>query len=391
MHSAGLVFAGGGVKGAYQIGVWQALTELGIKISGVAGTSIGSINGALFVQNDIETAFNLWTGITMDKIVNIPCVRTDNLFDIKNIFALIGEVYKNSGIDNAPLERLLNEIIDENKIRNSCIDYGLVTYSLTDRKEIELFKEDIPKGKLVKYMMASACLPGFKTQTIDDKVFIDGGVNNNMPVNMLINRGIRDIIAVDVGGVGISKSADISGINIFTIKCADNIIGTMDFNTENIKRSIKTGYYDCYKTFGRLLGEKYYFNSSDYLIAKARYSYDMLMGMEYAALAFKIDNLAVYKVRSLMSGIVRAYHKADKRYKKMRESLQKENIFDVLGKKKIKLDDGLIIAWIVDLMASKNSDFINNKFVAGILGNNFYAASTLRYLLETGGGFCGCM
>ena len=46
----GLVLAGGGVRGAYQIGVWKALKELKIKVSAVSGVSIGAVNGALFVQ-----------------------------------------------------------------------------------------------------------------------------------------------------------------------------------------------------------------------------------------------------------------------------------------------------------------------------------------------------
>ena len=49
----GLVLAGGGTKGAYQVGVWKALCELGINIKAIVGASIGALNGALFLQNDI--------------------------------------------------------------------------------------------------------------------------------------------------------------------------------------------------------------------------------------------------------------------------------------------------------------------------------------------------
>ena len=50
----GLVLAGGGTKGAYQVGVWKALKELKINIKGIAGASIGSLNGALFLQDDFD-------------------------------------------------------------------------------------------------------------------------------------------------------------------------------------------------------------------------------------------------------------------------------------------------------------------------------------------------
>ena len=46
----GLVFDGGGARGAYQIGAWRALSEAGVKISAVAGTSVGALNGALVCE-----------------------------------------------------------------------------------------------------------------------------------------------------------------------------------------------------------------------------------------------------------------------------------------------------------------------------------------------------
>ena len=48
----GLVLAGGGTKGAYEVGAWKALKELDVEITAIVGTSIGAINGALFLQDD---------------------------------------------------------------------------------------------------------------------------------------------------------------------------------------------------------------------------------------------------------------------------------------------------------------------------------------------------
>ena len=53
----GLVLAGGGTKEAYQVGVWKALQELNINVTAIVGTSIGALNGALFLQDDID----VWT------------------------------------------------------------------------------------------------------------------------------------------------------------------------------------------------------------------------------------------------------------------------------------------------------------------------------------------
>ena len=64
----GIVFSGGGGKGAYQIGVWKYLHELGIdqKIHGVSGASGGALNSLLFLQGDYQKAEELWADIRQD-------------------------------------------------------------------------------------------------------------------------------------------------------------------------------------------------------------------------------------------------------------------------------------------------------------------------------------
>ena len=68
-----LVLAGGGGKGAYELGVWKALKELSIDkyIDVFSGTSIGAFNAALFAQDDLEKAVELWDKVTMDSLVPI--------------------------------------------------------------------------------------------------------------------------------------------------------------------------------------------------------------------------------------------------------------------------------------------------------------------------------
>jgi len=61
-----LVLAGGGARGAYELGAWKALSELHIDFQIVTGTSIGAVNGALLVQGDLQLAEKLWHQITID-------------------------------------------------------------------------------------------------------------------------------------------------------------------------------------------------------------------------------------------------------------------------------------------------------------------------------------
>ena len=71
MKGIGLVFAGGGGKGAYEIGVWKYLHEIGLDqyIRVVSGTSVGALNAALVVGSSYEVAEKLWMNIREDKIL----------------------------------------------------------------------------------------------------------------------------------------------------------------------------------------------------------------------------------------------------------------------------------------------------------------------------------
>ena len=68
----------------------------------------------------------------------------ENLFKVKNLMKIAKEIYSNNGLDMSPLENLLNEIVDEDKIRNSEIDFGIATFSLSEKSENYYFIKDIP-------------------------------------------------------------------------------------------------------------------------------------------------------------------------------------------------------------------------------------------------------
>ena len=60
-RSYGVVLEGGGAKGAYQVGAWKALRETGIKIRGVVGSSVGSLNGVMMVMDDFTGTWDIWS------------------------------------------------------------------------------------------------------------------------------------------------------------------------------------------------------------------------------------------------------------------------------------------------------------------------------------------
>jgi len=261
----GLVLEGGGARGSYHVGAYKALLDLGISIAGVTGTSIGALNGAAIVQNNLEGLEKLWETIGVDTLFGIDIeeinkLKGNNLFklNIAYIYNLSKEILKNEGLDTTKMREIIGSFIDENKIRKSKIDFGLVTISLTDNENLELFKEDIPEGKLVDYLLASANLPVFKMEKLDGKHFLDGGFYDNLPIEMLARKGYKDLIAVRVHAKGRIKKINAEGLNITYIEPVESLGEALDFDTENACKNIRLGYYDTMKVFKSLKGHKYY-------------------------------------------------------------------------------------------------------------------------------------
>ena len=67
-----LVLAGGGARGSYQVGVWRALMELDWHPQIITGTSVGSLNGAMFVLDQYETARDMWLAIRSKDVMELP-------------------------------------------------------------------------------------------------------------------------------------------------------------------------------------------------------------------------------------------------------------------------------------------------------------------------------
>ncbi len=138
------------------------------------------------------------------------------------------------------------------------MDFGLVTVSLSDLKPLELFKEDIPEGKLVSYLMASANLPVFKNEPIDGKVFLDGGFYDNCPINMLIRKGYQEIIAIRTLALGVSRKVEDDRVKVMNIVPSDELGNILNFDHEVILTNLKMGYFDAKRAIHHLKGRKYY-------------------------------------------------------------------------------------------------------------------------------------
>ncbi|MEA4961410.1 patatin-like phospholipase family protein [Lutispora sp.] len=260
MRGYGLVLGGGGAKGSYEIGVWKALRELEIPLIGVAGTSVGALNGAMVVQGDYDKAFDLWTTISVETVIsmNKAISELDRGKKAEEIKKLIVAAVNSGGLDVTPLKKLLASTIDEDKIRESGMDFGVVTFSLTDLKPVSIFIEEIPEGRLVDYLLASASFPAFKPMEIDGKKYIDGALYDNIPVSLMLQKKIYNVISVDISGIGIVRKIKDKNLKLIEIKNSENLGPVLEFSIESAKRNIEIGYYDAMKAFGRYKGKYYY-------------------------------------------------------------------------------------------------------------------------------------
>ena len=261
----GLVLEGGGAKGAYHIGVYEALQELGFEFDGVAGTSIGALNGAMIAQGDFERARDLWGQLRPDELFQLDGDKLEEIMSMEldkdNLGYMLGkirDIIKNRGIEVEGIKKTIEENIDEDKLRRSSMDFAMVTFSLSDMKPLELFLEDIPEGKVADYLLASSYLPAFKMEKMDDRYFLDGGFYDNLPINLLLGRDYERIIAVRTFSRGRIRPVSESGVEIEYIQPCEDLGRVLEFTPERIDYNIKLGYYDTHRHFRGLLGRNYY-------------------------------------------------------------------------------------------------------------------------------------
>ncbi len=264
----GLALEGGGARAAFHFGAYKALYDLGYRFDGIVGTSIGAINGAVIAQGDYEQGLEFWNKIDSSDLFDISrsLPRIENGIN-KDTLKLVSEQFKTfigntKGLDTSKIRKLLNTLIDEDKLRLSSVDFGIVTVSLSDLKPLELFKEDIPEGKIVEYIMASANLPAFKLEPLDGKYYLDGGFWDNCPSNMLLSRGYDEIIEIRTNSLGVTRKLKKKDIKLTTIMPSESLGGILEFKSDRAKHNFTLGYLDAMRVLRSLKGKYYYLTPS---------------------------------------------------------------------------------------------------------------------------------
>lgn len=368
-----LALSGGGTRGAYEVGAYKALNEIGINIKAIAGTSIGALNGAMFLSANLEKAEDMYNKIDISDVLDVDNdINTDkDIFDFRNIFKIIKDYTKKKGLDNKPLKELIEKEVDIEKIYKSDIDFGLVTYSIKSKKALEVFKEDIKKEEFIDFLLASACFPIYKAQKIQDEEYFDGFFHDNMPINMLIKRGYKNIIAIDLGSKNANKKLIDKNVYVKLVKPSENLGGIFEFNKDRIKFNIKLGYLDTMKAFNKLRGHMYYFRPYEFNRLLYKFTLEELYGLEYAADIYNIDKYNIYTCKDFLNKILKKHREATRNYDKVRNTLDFKKLIKE-GKEINKIiDKGLGLCLMVDMInnkpAFKNIKIINKLFSTYIL------------------------
>lgn len=251
-----VVLSGGGAKGAYQVGVWKALRKLGISYDIVTGTSVGALNGVLMVQQDYHQAIHLWSNIDYSFIFNKDFSNVDETIYV----TYIKEFVKDGGMDITNLEQALEKLLNCERFFSSPIDFGIVVYNLSQFKEELWTKKKLNSKNIKDYVIASAtCYPAFKIKKINNEKYIDGGVYDNMPINLAIDLGADRIITVDLKAPGIRQNVKAQNKEIISIVPNNHIGSFLEFDKYVSRKNIKYGYNDTLKVFHKLVGKKYTF------------------------------------------------------------------------------------------------------------------------------------
>ena len=288
-----LVLSGGGSRGAYEAGAWQALTELGIRIDIVTGTSVGAINGAMVVQGDLDNTVRLWKEIETHMIFDVPEGTQPREYAREIVF--------NKGAGTSGLKKLLEKYIDEETVRKAPVDFGVVIVELPTFTPHYVYKEEMKPGQLLDHILASASLyPAIHSCEIDGKEYIDGGYADVMPVQMALDKGADEVIAVYLNAVGIvDRKALQATPNLTLIESRWDLGSTLIFDTDNARRIMRLGYLDAMKAYHVFDGEYYTF---------ARGSFDKatLKMADAAAHVFELDPCLIYTKERFLQALGQA-------------------------------------------------------------------------------------
>jgi NTE family protein len=174
----GLALGGGGARGLAHIGVLKVLEEEGLKADFVAGTSVGSLIGALYC-----------CGYGWPELAELA--RSTDWSD------LVAFTVPRLGLVNArKLERLVERLTDRRSLEQLPIPFRAVAVDITRGEEVVL-----SSGPVSRAVRASASIPViFEPARLGGRLLVDGGILDNVPTGVVRGMGAEVVVAVNLSG-----------------------------------------------------------------------------------------------------------------------------------------------------------------------------------------------
>ena len=260
----GLCLAGGGARGAYQIGVCKALQELGVfsLISAFSGTSIGAVNAAFLATTPLKNIIDIWESTHASDLKKTESffsrirkekfsIMDHGLFEITSLEDLLHQ--------NLPVKALLSKEVYVTLSESGEVHSGLfglfkasyehffkkdskVIYSLLSEQETE---------DIIPLILASCSIPiAFPAVQLEDKQYYDGGMYDNVPVEPLVQAGCDKILVIHLQRFDYAHPEKYPSTDILEIKHKGSLGGILHFEANQATKLIEYGYVD-----GHLMAE----------------------------------------------------------------------------------------------------------------------------------------
>uniref|UniRef100_A0A8C0YBF0 Patatin like phospholipase domain containing 7 n=1 Tax=Cyprinus carpio carpio TaxID=630221 RepID=A0A8C0YBF0_CYPCA len=184
-NAIALVLGGGGARGCCQVGVIRALSEAGIPIDLVGGTSIGSMMGALYAEERSYSRMKIRAREWAMEMTSVFKKMLDLTYPITSMFS------------GASFNSSINAVFKDKQIEDLWIPYFNITTDIT--ASVMRVHTD---GSLWRYVRSSMSLSGYLPPLCDPKdghLLMDGGYINNLPADVARSMGAKVVIAIDVG------------------------------------------------------------------------------------------------------------------------------------------------------------------------------------------------
>ena len=282
MKGFGLVFAGGGGKGSYEIGVWKYLHEIGLDqyVRSVSGTSVGALNAALFVGGSYEQAEKLWLSINKDKILTPKRISEDDIMkwlvsnglSINDSLTIGASKVASSAIMGAKkltqmfLTRvrgdyvfsrdgiidMISEGLNISVLQSSNIPCFVTCVRCRELKIERFMLNNYSEEDITTLLLASSAIPIiFPNEEFRGEKYCDGGipiVGDNVPVKPVYETGVENIIVVHLSQESIIDKTLFPNAKIIEITprsdLGNTLTGTLDFSPEGASHRLKLGYED---------------------------------------------------------------------------------------------------------------------------------------------------